>query len=129
MFLIFLGCIVDVNVICIAVDKGHAMAKLTKDFLKRLIVEELSKLHEGEEEDAVAELMKSSKDLMTSMEKFQTFLEKSPVAKNAVDPHFTNLMGKLKEFFNDPKKFVTVAPAQSKPVTKKVSLKPTNKVF
>lgn len=105
------------------------MAKLTKSFLKKLIMEEISKLNEGAEEEAVAELMKSSKDLISSMEKFQEFLKGSPMAKQAVDPHFENLLKTLKQFFNEPKKFVAVEPAQPKQAVKKVSLKPSNKVM
>jgi len=106
------------------------MPKLTKDLLKKLIAEEVSRLSEGVEEDAVAELTKSSKDLINAMEKFQVFMGSSPLVKQAVAANFDNLLMTVREFFNNPKKFVKVEqPAVVKPkMKKKVVLKPAKKV-
>lgn len=105
------------------------MPRLTKDLLKKLIAEEVGRLSEGAEEDAVAELTKTSKDLINAMEKFQEFMQSSPVVKNAVSPHFDTLLMAVKEFFTNPKKFVKVEqPVVVKPKPKKVVLKPTKKI-
>lgn len=105
------------------------MPKLTKDLLRKMIAEEVVRLSEGAEEDAVADLTKTSKDLINAMEKFQEFMQSSPIVKSAVAPHFDTLLSTVKEFFTNPKKFVKVEqPVVVKPKAKKVVLKPTKKV-
>jgi len=105
------------------------MPKLTKDLLKKLIIEEVGRLSEGAEEDAIAKLTKASSDLVSSMEKFQEFIESSPLVKSAVMQHFDPLLNTVKEFSKNPSKFVKIdEPAKVKRTVVLKPVSPTKKV-
>jgi|688.fasta_scaffold2536243_1 hypothetical protein len=96
------------------------MAKIGITTLRRIILEEIQSLREGDEEDSAASLGMAASKLLKALEAFkESATEKS---KADLGTHMEEMEKSLKRIVSSPMQYVD-AP---KKLVKKVNLKPTN---
>jgi len=123
MFPIFLGYIVDLD-ICIVV-RGNAMAKLTNQLLKKMIMEEIGRLSEDVDHEAAVKTAAAASKLLNALKAFEDSV--TPPVKAQADQHLRDLKELLNKVIKSPlDPQFSVAKGMKEP--KKVVLKPTNVV-
>lgn len=94
------------------------MAKIGISRLKKIIREELSMIHEGEDHDSASKIMSSATKLLSAIETFkETASEK---AKAEMGTNLDGVEQLLNRIVASPMQYVDA----TKPPTKKITLKP-----